>query len=595
MCYNLKKVLIYGGNNMKFLLVSFNAKFVHSSLALRYIKEFCTEYKNNIEILELTINHDENQIIKSIYKKQPEVIGFSCYIWNMTYISSIIPTLRKLLPNTKFILGGPEVSYDSRNLLNTLPIDVLMEGEGEVTWKEYLDYFTKNTIQLCDIEGIIYKLDNEIIVNAPRKPIDMSLLPFVYKDMTELKHKIIYYEASRGCPFSCQYCLSSVEKGVRFLPLERVLGDMDYFLENKVPQVKFVDRTFNAKKTFAIAIWKYIIEHDNGITNFHFEIAGEMLTNDMIELLKVAREGLIQFEIGVQSTNLDTLKAIKRPLPFEEIKKISQQIAIYHNIHQHLDLIVGLPYEDYVTFKKSFNEVIAIRPEQLQLGFLKVLKGSGLYKDAKKYGIVYKEFPPYEVLYTNYISYDEVLLLHTIEEMLERYYNSGRFNHSLEYLFELFESEFELFERMALFWEEENYDKVAHKKSAYYLILLEFGQTLDNCNIELLKELIRWDWLTHENLKDDYKILNTIDQTIYKADIHDNLKNDIWLENINQDYISITPKQRLRNMRIEFFKYNVFDNNENKLGTLLREPIGVLFYYSYGKNQAEITILTEDL
>ncbi|OON98719.1 MAG: hypothetical protein ATN35_03840 [Epulopiscium sp. Nele67-Bin004] len=514
---------------MKTLLVSFNAKFVHSSLALRYIKEFCTEYKDDIQILELTINHDENQIIKSIYNLQPDIIGFSCYIWNIEYITNIIPTLRKVLPNTTFILGGPEVTYNSRNLVLDLPIDFVMEGEGEITWQQYLDYRTKSSIDISEIDGLIYKKNNEIVANKPRKPLNMKDLPFVYKDMTDLNNKIIYYEASRGCPFSCQYCLSSAIAGVRFMPLERVLDDLQYFLDKNLPQVKFVDRTFNANKNFAISIWKYIIDNDNGITNFHFEIAAEMMRDEMFEVLKNAREGLIQFEIGVQSTNPKTLDAIKRPMPFSEIKKISLKIEEIGTIHQHLDLIVGLPYEDYASFRNSFNEVISIRPEQLQLGFLKVLKGSGLYNDAEKYGIVYKDLPPYEVLYTNYLSYKEVLKLHLVEEMLERYYNSERFEATLEYLFTLYESPFDFFESIATYWDDKGYDKVAHKKSAYYFLLLEFGLTIKTIDAVLLKELIRWDWMNHENLKEGQATLNTLDQDEFKQDMHDKLKDDEWV------------------------------------------------------------------
>ncbi len=567
---------------MKCLLVSFNAKYIHSSLALRYIKEYCNDF--NIEILELTINHDENQIISSIYKHKPDVIGFSCYIWNITYIKSIIPTLRKLLPETKLVLGGPEVSYNSRELLDELPIDIIMEGEGELTWKEYLTFLTKQNTSLDSIQGLVYKDNTDIVVNPPRKPLDMSELPFVYQDITDLQHRIIYYEASRGCPFNCQYCLSSVEAGVRFMPLERVYRDLDYFLEKGVPQVKFVDRTFNANKKFASSIWKHIIQNDNGVTNFHFEIAAELITDEMLGMLGLARDGLIQFEIGVQSTNPKTLQAIKRNMPFEKIEKILLKIAELGTIHQHLDLIVGLPYENYESFKNSFNEVIWSRPEKLQLGFLKVLKGSGLYLNAEEYGIVYKDLPPYEVLYTNDISYDEVLLLHQIEEMLERYYNSNRFKSSIEYLFAYHDSEFELFEELAKYWALKGYDKVAHKKGAYYLILLEFGKTIPGCNIELLKEFIRWDWLCHENLKEIDERLITIDQSKFKQEVHNQLKDDKFLASINKKYVDVEPKQRLRNMRIEYFKYHMYS------GCL--KPCAALFVYNYGKNHAEVTILS---
>lgn len=310
---------------MKVLLLALNAKYIHTSLALRYIKSYCKDYESHITILETTINNNETEMIKAIYKEKPDIIGISCYIWNMSFVKTLIPTLRKLLPHTTLVLGGPEVSYEGDHLFEALDIDLVMEGEGEETWKQYLDYRIQGKGSLQDINGIIYKKENVIIKNAPRQPLDLKHLPFVYDSLEGLEHKIIYYEASRGCPFNCQYCLSSTHKGVRFVPLERVKIHLTYFLEQRVKQVKFVDRTFNTKKAYAMAIWEHIIANDNGSTNFHFEIAAELIDDDMLELLKGARNGLIQFEIGVQSTNMKVLEAISRKMPYEDIKEITRK------------------------------------------------------------------------------------------------------------------------------------------------------------------------------------------------------------------------------------------------------------------------------
>ena len=561
---------------MKILLVSLNAKYIHSSLALRLIENYCSDYKAYLEILELTINHEVQQIVKQIYQKQPDVLGLSCYIWNMDLIEEILPVLKKVLPHTKIVLGGPEVSYNSETLFERLPIDMVIENEGEQTWYEYLHFLVQKDRTLEDIKGIVFRNDKgEIIRNQPRELMDLAQLPFVYENLSGLEHKIIYYEASRGCPFNCQYCLSSIEKGVRFMPLDRVLKEIQYFLDKKVKQVKFVDRTFNTRKNFARAIWQYIIEHDNGHTNFHFEIAAELLEDGCLEILKDARPGLIQFEIGVQSTNMDVLTVIDRKMPFEEIKEIALKIKALGNIHQHLDLIAGLPYEDYSSFKQSFNDVISLRPEQFQLGFLKLLKGSGLRRNAEKYGIVYNPKAPYEVLYTNALNFKELLILHGIEEMVERYYNSERFEHTLEYLYTLFDSPFDFYEALAAYWEENDYDKIPHKKSAYYTLLVPFAKNQKGINLDLLKELIRLDWYLHEMVKEMPEELITLDQNIYREQSNAIIRDDEYMIKqlgVNEEW---TSRQRLRRMHIEWFTYDVYANK-----TLLSHPIPILFDYT---------------
>lgn len=574
---------------MKILLVALNAKYIHSSLALRSLKSYASEYAENIETLELTINHDEGEMIKQIYKKAPDVIGFSCYIWNMRQIKTLIPTLKKILPNTEIFLGGPEVSYDCEALFKELPIDAVIEGEGEASFKEYLDYKIAQTRSINSIGGIMYREGTNIIQTAERKPIALEEVPFMYDDLGELDNKIIYYEASRGCPFNCQYCLSSIEKGVRFMPLERVKREMQYFLDNRVKQVKFVDRTFNASKKYAVAIWQYLIENDNGHTNFHFEIAAELLDDEILQGLQGARAGLIQFEIGVQSTNPEVLTIIKRNMSFESLKNIVNTIKKMGNIHQHLDLIAGLPCEDYASFKKSFNDVIALRPEQFQLGFLKLLRGSGLRMNAKEYGIVYREEAPYEVLYTDHISYGELLRLHAIEEMVERYYNTLRFKNALEYAYTLCQSPFDFYESLADYWEARGYDSVQHNKAAYYIHLVEFMLTLPGVNPVFAKELVRLDWFMHEMIKEVPESLVTITDERYKDSIYKCLKDDAWTLKYAEQSAQMPFKQRKKKVHIECFNYDVYNFEYKKqLSEKLSMPQSILFDYTKENVQAKI-------
>ena len=482
------------------------------------------------------------------------------------------------------ILGGPEVSYEGESLLQIPEVDLIMEGEGEETWKEYLDYRIKNQGILSDINGLIYRNDLGIAQRTkPRQPLDLNKLPFVYKSLEGLSHKILYYEASRGCPFNCQYCLSSIEQGVRFVPVEKVKKHMAYFLEQKVKQVKFVDRTFNTRKQYAMDIWSYIIEHDNGYTNFHFEIAAELIYDEMFDLLAKARPGLIQFEIGVQSTNPNVLKIIKRPMPFEAIKSVVERIQALGNIHQHLDLIAGLPEEDYSSFRNSFNDVMSLRPEQFQLGFLKLLKGSGLREKAEQYGLIYKAEPPYEILYTSYISYDEILRLHAIDDLVDRYYNNGRFKYSLEYFFDCFKYPFDFFEAFSLFWEEKGYDLIEHNKMAYYYHLIEFATESSQVNEELLKEFIRFDYLLHEPLKEIPAQFETVEREALKEDFNRLLKNDEWVSQYAPTLMQLPPRQRYRLTFLDSYHYpvwNMISNNSKEVLQKLPTTQKVLFDYS---------------
>jgi len=544
---------------MKILLIAMNAKFIHSSLALRSIQRYCIKYEANIKKIELTINHYENEILKSIYEEKPDVLAFSCYIWNMEMISKLIPILSKILPNCKIILGGPEVSFNSEELFaENFPLDIVIEGEGEETWYELMNHYVDGSKSLRDINGIVYRDHMGIIQrNSSREPMDLNKIPFVYDDVGKLDHKIIYYEATRGCPFNCQYCLSSTDKGVRFLDLKRVFSDLKFFIDHKVSQVKFVDRTFNCNPKYAMAIWDYLKKNDNGITNFHFEIAADLLTKEILLFLKDTRPTLFQFEIGVQSTNKEVLSLIQRTMDFKEVAQIVKEIKSYQNIHQHLDLIAGLPKEDMASFRQSFNDVMALRPEQLQLGFLKVLKGSGMHRDAKKYGLVYKDIAPYEILYTSHLSYDEMLQLHAIEEIVERYYNSNRFVYSLEYLFTLFDTPFDAVDAFATFWEACGYHLVKHSKNAHYDILLQFTIEKTNANIELMQELARFDLFLHEQLKNLPEKLITTNQDHYKQEIREFYNTEGNIKTFLPELQSFTNTQVSRMAHIEIFSYDI--------------------------------------
>ncbi len=564
---------------MKVLLIAMNAKFIHSSLALRSIQKYCAAYEPYMKKLELTINHYENELLKSIYDEKPDVLGFSCYIWNMELIEKLVPSLAKIMPDCKIILGGPEVSFNSEELFHRLPdIDMVIEGEGEQTWYDLMTHYVDQTKNLDQIKGIVYRdSQGNIQRNPSRQPMDLNQIPFVYDHIENLDNKIIYYEASRGCPFSCQYCLSSVDKSVRFLELDRVFSDLQFFLDHQVKQVKFVDRTFNANPSYARAIWDYLKKNDNGLTNFHFEIAADLLNHDILAFLKDVRPNLFQFEIGVQSTNEEVLRIIQRTMDFQEVSDVVRTIKSYKNIHQHLDLIAGLPKEDMASFRKSFNDVIALEPEQLQLGFLKVLKGSGIHYDAEKFGLVYKDVAPYEILYTRELSYDDMLQLHAIEEMLERYYNSGRFVYSVGYLFTLFDSPFDAVDALARFWKKCGYDKVKHSKNAYYNILLEFTIEKTKANVKLMRELARFDMFLHEQLRNLPKELITLKQEDYKYHIRDFYNRSGNIDMYLPQLTGYTSKQVSRMAHIEVFSFNIiecvktldFDNPKEEVTAIL--------------------------
>ena len=488
---------------MKILLAACNAKYIHSNLAVYDLQAYAAEYADHIVLKEYTINQQKDDIMRDIYLEHPDVVCVSCYIWNVSFVKELMADLTKILPDADFWAGGPEVSYDAEKFLTENPeFKGVMVGEGEETFRELAGYYVeKNPQDLKDMTGICYKDGEKIIHNGWRQIMDLSSIPFIYKDLSDFKNRIIYYESSRGCPFSCSYCLSSIDKKLRFRDTEMVKKELQFFIDNKVPQVKFVDRTFNCKHDHAMAIWKYINEHDNGVTNFHFEISADLLREEELQEMSTMRPGLIQLEIGVQSTNPDTIKAIHRTMDFEKLKGIVDRIHSFGNIHQHLDLIAGLPYEDYDSFRHSFNDVYALKPQQLQLGFLKVLKGSHMMEMCQEYGIVYKTREPYEVLSTKWLDYDHVLKLKTVENMVEVYYNSGQFQNTLEYLEGFFPDTFSIYERLGNFYMEKGYGDVSHTRMRRYEILLEFLEDVSDISMDQVKDQMVYDLYLRENLK----------------------------------------------------------------------------------------------
>ena len=575
---------------MKILLTAINAKYIHSNLAVYSLRANLREYKEWVKLKEYTINHQREYILQDIYKEKPDVIVFSCYIWNIEFVNGILEDLGRLLPDTQIWLGGPEVSYQTEEYLgcheNVLGI---MRGEGEETFYEIVKGYVENSLDLSRICGLTYRnAFKDICHNADRALLDMNNLEFAYEDLKDFENRIIYYESSRGCPYSCAYCLSSVDKTVRFRSLEKVKKELQFFLDYKVPQVKFVDRTFNCKRSHTMGILKYIKEHDNGVTNFHFEVSADLLNEEELELLSSLRDGLVQLEIGVQSANPETLKAIHRFADFEKLKSNVMRIKRAGNIHEHLDLIAGLPYEDYDSFGRSFDAVYAMEPEELQLGFLKVLKGAYLYPDTKKYGICYSHTPPYEVLYTKELSYDEIIRLKNIEEMVEVYYNSRQFGCSLRFMEAFFETPFRMYEALGDYYEERGLFSLSHSRLRRYEILKEFFfyqlQQFDiNKNYEegrkdkgkvvkmsieekkaCFLECLVYDLYVRENLKNVPPFSKN--QEIYKEKIREFYRKEAMNKRYlkGKNYETTQEKQLYRMTHLEVFQYDVLRNFEKK-------------------------------
>ena len=503
---------------MKILLAASNAKYIHSNPAVYDLRAFASEYKEHILLGEYTINQTKDEILKEIYRSGAEVVCFSCYIWNISFVRELIFDLKKILPGTAFWVGGPEVSFDAENFLKEMPqVTGVMVGEGEETFLELARYYIEKKGTLADIRGIAFRENGEIFHNGWRKVMDLSRVPFAYEQTEDFANRIIYYESSRGCPFSCSYCLSSIDKKLRFRNLELVKKELQFFLDRKVPQVKFVDRTFNCKHDHAMEIWKYILEHDNGVTNFHFEISADLLREEEMELMSRMRPGLIQLEIGVQSTNPDTIRAIHRNMDLKKLEASVARVKSFGNIHQHLDLIAGLPCEDYESFRRSFEQVYRMKPDQLQLGFLKVLKGSSMYHEAQKYEILYKEKEPYEVLSTAWLSYEDILKLKMVESMVEVYYNSGQFRKTLSWIETYYQEMFSFYESLGAYYEEKGYEEISHSRLRRYEILLEFLKERTQLPVNTASQHMVYDLYLREKLKK--RPVFAMDQKPYEASV----------------------------------------------------------------------------
>lgn len=598
---------------MKILLTAINAKYIHSNLAVYSLQAYAAAHGHKIERAEYTINNQLEDILEKIYRQKPDVLLFSCYIWNIEYVKELVSEFHKLRPEVPIWVGGPEVSFETERFLRENPaVTGIMMGEGERTLTELCDYFeqceqdtqftTKNREEvqtelvrayaenekrtgdlseikekmLEKIDGISYRRsDGTVAIQPLRSLLPMDELPFCYANLKDFEHRIIYYESSRGCPFSCSYCLSSVDKKLRFRSLPLVYKELQFFIDAKVPQVKFVDRTFNCQHEHAMGIWKYIKEHDNGITNFHFEISADLLREDELELISDMRPGLIQLEIGVQSTNGDTIREIHRTMRLEEVYRAVNRVKAGKNIHQHLDLIAGLPFEDYQRFQQSFNDIYALHPQQLQLGFLKVLKGSYMYEHAQEYGLVYRSRPPYEVMSSKWVSYDEMLEIRLVEEMLELHYNSGQFLTYLAVLEQKYDSVFQLFLDMGHYYRSNGYLDCNHNRVHRTEIVLDFAATVDPERKDVYQEALMFD--------------------LYK--IEKSKSRPVWARDLSLEKKKTSRYLRAHGMEKKYCHlerfYWIDEEGQYRQGG---EPLWFLFDYETRDsltNEAAITVITE--
>lgn len=561
--------------NMNILLIAINAKYIHSNPAVFSLKSCAGKYESYVSILEFTINQQASYILREIYKKNPDVIAFSCYLWSRNMIGELIGDLHKILPDVDIWAGGPEVSYDALHVIEQWNLRGVMTGPGERSFYRLVSAYVSGS-------------SNELpsVLDGYKNRCSLNDIPFWYKDLSDFEHRILYYESSRGCPFSCSYCLSSIDKVMDFKSLDKVFPELDFFLKHKVFQVKFVDRTFNCSKDHALPILRYILEHDNGVTNFHFEIAADLLDEDYLTLLEKMRPGAVQLEIGVQSTYAKTISEIDRIMDFNKVSSIVKRISSWHNIHIHLDLIAGLPFEDFNRFRTSFNDVYSLDPEQLQLGFLKVLKGSKMEAFASTYGMVYTCLPSYEVLCTNWLSYEDICQLKLIEEVLEIYYNSGQFFYTLRFLISYFDTPFDLYKSLSLWYEKYDLYGIQSSRIKKYEILLEFGiyyitenlksgNSLLEHNVEvsdllekqicMLKEYMSYDLYLREHIKNRPHFLHTMD--LWKEDIQNLLRKESETHELFPLLKDCNYRELMKTLHIEKYQF-IYD-----------KPVYVVFWY----------------
>lgn len=566
---------------MKILLTTLNSKFIHTNLAIRYLKEFVRDLIE-VDMKEYTINNDLDYILKDIYKNEYDIILFSTYIWNIGDIVKLCDNLKKIRPNTKIALGGPEVSYDSYEAMKKYDfVDYILYGEGELIFRDLVLHL-KGKKEIKDVDGLVYRQESEIIVNKPMELLqNLDEIPSPYENLNpkEYENRIVYYESSRGCPFNCQYCLSSTIPGLRYFSLDRIKRDLKALIDARVSQIKFIDRTFNANKKVAMEIMDFLMKNDNGYTTYHFEVTAYLIDDKMLEFLADCKEGLFQFEIGVQSTNEKTLDAVGRRDDFKKLSHVVQTVASYRNIHQHLDLIAGLPYEDYESFENSFNDVFNLGIEHLQLGFLKMIKGTGMRKVADEHGFKYKDYAPYEFLYNNYISYEETLKLKDIEDILERYYNSKNFVLSMRYIIGRFykQSPFKFFEAFAKYFDENGYFDLAQGKNQLYRILLDFYNEKINIDNDVFNDILKYDYISLGKTSNIPQFFNKLDVDDFKNRCHVFLQDNDNLSTYLPNFVDKPAKHIIKYVHFEPFKFNIVDL-KNNINTEIREKENIVLF-----------------
>lgn len=578
----------------RLLLAAVNAKYIHSNPAVYSLRAYAgEELSPYIEIAEYTINYRKEEILADLYERRPELAAFSCYIWNWEMIGSLLRELPKVLPECVIWLGGPEVSYEAEKILKQFPmVKGIMLGEGEETFKELAEYYCELTdaVSLSAIRGILYRKEDDIkitdnqttdsiVYTGAREETDLSELPFLYRSLEPFTNRIIYYESSRGCPYRCSYCLSSIDKKVRLRDFDMVKKELQFFLDQKVKQVKFIDRTFNCSHEHAKEIWRYLAEHDNGVTNFHFEIAADLITEEELLILKGMRPGLVQLEIGVQTLNQEVLAEIGRKADNDRLKNAVARIREGNNIHIHLDLIAGLPFEDYESFRHSFEGVYAMQPHQLQLGFLKVLKGTRMKEKAEEYELQYTDTPPYEVLSTKWLSYEKILLLKRVEQMVELYYNSNQFSHTMSLLRSAFPDAFSMYEGLADFYKGQGYFVMTPSRLDRYQMLFYYGLTTDLKKKEdLLRQVLTFDFYLRENSKKRPEFAPDLSgyKTHFRAFYDKEEKEPVYLTQY-KDYDS---RQMSKMTHMEVFTYPVWKEEISRQSSQLAAPVTVLFDYA---------------
>ena len=550
---------------MKVTLVGINAKYIHSNLAVRYLKTYTEDLNYKCEIMEFSINDKIERILEEILSSMPDLVAFSCYIWNIEYVKTISALIKLVDSKIEILYGGPEVSYNSEAFLKENVGEYVIEGEGEVTYREFIKWKTEfnekskdnneNKSNIQNILGLYYKICGKIDYNGKRSLMDINQVIFPY-DEEEITNKIVYYEASRGCPFNCKYCLSSTTHGVRFLSTERVKKELKFLVDKKVRLIKFVDRTFNCNSKFAIEIWEFLINMRTE-TTFHFEMSADLLNKTELDILSKAPKGRFQFEVGVQTTNPLVLNNINRFVNFNDIKEKVLELEKIKNIKQHLDLIAGLPGENYESFKKSFNDVYSIHPEELQLGFLKLLKGSDMRNEAEKWSMVYAPYPPYEILKTRDISYEELVILKRVEKMVDKYYNSQKFSNILKYFVEKFDTPFDFYYGLGLFFYEKGYLSRNISSVDYYKIFIEFNEEKLKQENFILKEIVKYDYLKYNKKKwlPDF-LIRDVDKGIERT-IKEGLLQDNTINNVN-------------NLHVEKYMINILEYIDNN--TIDEEP-----------------------